>query len=410
MLLSSRRPGAAPASTRGVRLLRFFRLLRRLPSGSARFGAAVVAALLLGAAGPAAAALFSADAVDLAAELKSAAREGRGLAVYFELPDCSGCRDMKRHVFSDARAERDFGRRYRTLRVDLASGAELVDTDGRRRTPQALAERLRIAGTPAFAFFERDGGLRYRHVGALPDPADFVSLGRFVAEAAYDAQPFAEYRRRSGGALHAAPSPLARQALDFTLTDQHGRLRRLADFRGRNVALAVGYTQCPDVCPTTLAELQAAVDALGDAAGTVQVLFATLDPERDTPQVLAPYVAAFRPAAGPAFLALRGNARQTEDFIRRFALVAERQPSMSQGYTLDHTAGVFLFDRRGRLRGVSPYGQPLDLLAADLRTLAAEGRAASGPQREALHTRQTIRTTRANPTNLLDQPGQAAHH
>lgn len=406
MPLNSRRPGAAPASTRGVR---FLRLLRRLPSGSAHFGAAVVAALLLGAAGPAAAALFSADAVDLAAELKSAAREKRGLAVYFELPDCSGCRDMKRHVFSDARTERNFGRRYRTLRVDLASGAELVDTDGRRRTPQALAERLRIAGTPAFAFFERDGGLRYRHVGALPDPADFVSLGRFVAEAAYDAQPFAEYRRRRGGALHAAPSPLARRTLDFALRDQHGRLRRLADFRGRNVALAVGYTQCPDVCPTTLAELQSAVDALGDAAGAVQVLFATLDPERDTPQVLAPYVDAFRPAAGPAFLALRGNARQTEDFIRRFALVAERQPSTSQGYTLDHTAGVFLFDRHGRLRGVSPYGQPLDLLAADLRTLAAEGRAAPAPTHPASREKQALQAARTDPTNPRGLPVQAAY-
>lgn len=347
-----------------------FSALRRAFSVGTRFRVAAVAALLLGASGPAAATLFSHDGQNLAAELKSAQREGRRLAVYFELPDCSGCREMKQHVFSERRAERNFGRQFRTVRIDLAATGDIFDTDGKRRTPEALAQRLRIAGTPAFAFFERDGALAYRHVGALPAPADFIRLGRFVASAAYENQPFAEYRQRNGGALHAEASPLAQQRHDFSLHDQHGRLRHLADFRGKSVALAVGYTQCPDVCPTTLAELQAAVDALGADARHVQVLFATLDPQRDTQKILGPYVTAFR----ADFLALRGDAAQTADFIRRFALVAERQPSASQGYTLDHTVGIFLFDRRGRLRGVSPYGQPHNLLADDLKTLAAESR------------------------------------
>ena len=331
---------------------------------------AVATTLALTASCPAAAALFSLDAQNLASELKTAEREGRRLAVYFELPDCSGCRDMKQHVFSERRAEREFGRQYRTLRIDLASSASIVDTDGQRSTPEVLAQRLRIAGTPAFAFFDRDGALTYRHVGALPDPADFIRLGRFVNEAAYENQPFAEYRQRNGGALHAEASPLAHTQPDFALRDQHGRLRRLADFRGKVVALAFGYTQCPDVCPTTLAELQVAVAALGANASHVQVLFATLDPQRDTQKILGPYVTAFR----SDFLALRGDPAQTARLIRSFALVAEKQPSASQGYTLDHTAGVFLFDRNGHLRGVSPYGQPLNLLAADLKTLAGENR------------------------------------
>ncbi|MFZ4538675.1 SCO family protein [Propionivibrio sp.] len=327
----------------------------------------------MGTSGPAFAALFSADGLDLAAELKRAEGDGRHLAVYFELPDCSGCRDMKQHVFSERRAERDFGRQFRTVRVDLAATGAIVDTDSKRITPVALAQRLRIVGTPAFAFFGSNGALNYRHVGSLPVPDDFVSLGRFVSEAAYENEPFAEYRRRNGSALHADTSPLARQLagqqkLDFELRDQHGRLRRLADFRGQAVALTVGYTHCPDVCPTTLAELMVAVNALGSDARHVQVLFATIDPERDTQKMLGAYVAAFR----PDFLALRGNPLQTADFIRRFSLVAEKQPSASQGYTVDHTAGVFLFDRNGRLRGVSPYGQPLNLLTEDLKSLAAE--------------------------------------
>lgn len=335
---------------------------------------ASVVALWLGVANPAAAALFSADGQDLAAELKAAAREGRQLALYFELPDCPGCREMKQRVFAEPSTENEFRQRYRTLRIDLGSTAPVVDLDGKSVTPDALAARLRIVGTPAFAFFDHDGNLTYRHVGALPDPADFTRLGRFVAEAAYEDQPFAEYRQRVGGALHAAASPLAHRPLDFALHDQHGHLRQLADFRGKVVALAVGYTQCPDVCPTTLAELQMAVDTLGTDDSKVQVLFATLDPERDTRALLAEYIAAFR----TDFLALRGDPAQTAAFVRSFSLVADRKPLASGGYTLDHTAGIFLFDHYGRLRAISPYGQPLPLLTADLKALAAE---APGPAR-----------------------------
>ncbi|MEI7612735.1 MAG: SCO family protein [Betaproteobacteria bacterium] len=337
----------------------------------ARLGSAIVLALLLCASGPALAALFYEAGKNLAYELKTARHEGRQLAVFFELPDCPGCQEMKKQVFSEPRAENNFKRRYRSVHIDLASSEVVVDPQGRRSTPQELAQRWNIVGTPAFAFFAADGNLNYRHVGSLPDPADFISLGRFVAEAAYENLPFAEYRLRYGRALFAAASPLATQAPDFELRDQHGKIRHLADFRGKTVVLAVGYMFCPDVCPTTLFELKTVLGSLGSDAGQVQVLFATLDPERDSAKALGAYVSAFH----KSFIGLRGNATQTAELIRRFSLIADKQAPSSAGYyTVDHTAGVFLFDRQGQLRGFSPYGQPLDLLTADLKKLAREGR------------------------------------
>lgn len=333
--------------------------------------------------------------LDLAREAAAARTEGKRLALYFELPDCPGCARMKREVFPDPRVRADFGRRYRTVRVALpgepgAPGAALTDPQGQRTSASVLADRYRVLGTPAFIFFDGADFL-YRHVGPL-DATDFRALGRFVAAAAYEREPFAEYRAKQrprllaglgkGGlapptaVLNAAPAPEAVYAFALRQVGSHGAagaLRRLTDYRGKVVALAVGYTQCPDVCPTTLAELKAALSQLersGPGARDVQVLFATLDPERDTPALLGEYVHAF----DKRFAALRGDARQTAAFIRDFGLVADKQPSDSLGYTLDHTAGVFLIDRQGRVRGLSPYGQPVDLLAADLAALAKEGR------------------------------------
>lgn len=333
-----------------------------------------VVVMLLWVSAPAQAALFANTSQSLASELNTANVEGRKLVVYFELPNCVGCRDMKLHVFPDPRTEREFGRQFRTVRIDLASTVALIDTEGKHSSPKQLAQRLGVTGTPAFAFFDRHGGLNYRHSGLIANPIDFVRLGQFVAAAAYDEQPFGEYLRRSSGALHAQASPLARVKtgqlpLDFALRDQHGQLRHLADFRGKAVALSVGYTQCPDVCPTTMSDMLHIVTELGADAKHLQVLFATLDPERDKPEMLGAYMAAFH----PGFLALRGNAAQTAAFIRRFDLVAIKRPLAGHaGYTLDHTAGIFLFDRTGQLRGFSPYGQPMDLLASDMKALALE--------------------------------------
>jgi protein SCO1/2 len=281
---------------------------------------------------------------------------------------------MKLHVFSDPRTEREWARQYRTVRIDLGKDTALTEPDGKASSTARLAQRLGVTGTPAFAFFDGDGGLRYRHSGLIAQAPDFVRLGQFVTQAAYDEQPFGDYLRQHSGALNAPASPLVQSkagtpALDFALRDPHGKLRHLADFRGKVVALAVGYTQCPDVCPTTMGEMQRIVQDLGADASHVQVLFATLDPERDKPEMLGAYMAAFH----PDFLALRGDAAQTAAFIRRFDLVAIKRPLRGHvGYTLDHTAGVYLFDRSGHLRGVSPYGQPFELLADDVRTLAFE--------------------------------------
>ncbi|MGH8800489.1 MAG: SCO family protein [Casimicrobiaceae bacterium] len=151
---------------------------------------------------------------------------------------------------------------------------------------------------------------------------------------------------------------------DFRLTDQNGRTRTLADFRGKAVVIFFGYTQCPDFCPTTLSELAAAMKDLGADARRVQVLFVTVDPERDTPEVLAHYV----PAFDPSFLGLYGDAAATAEVAREFKIIYQKQPGREPGsYTLDHSAGSYIFDPQGRLRVYENYGPGPDVYAHDLR-------------------------------------------
>ncbi|MGH8850559.1 MAG: SCO family protein [Casimicrobiaceae bacterium] len=151
---------------------------------------------------------------------------------------------------------------------------------------------------------------------------------------------------------------------DFRLTDQNGRTRTLADFRGKAVVIFFGYTQCPDFCPTTLSELAAAMKELGADARRVQVLFVTVDPERDTPEVLAHYV----PAFDPSFLGLYGDAAATAEVAREFKIIYQKQPGREPGsYTLDHSAGSYIFDPQGRLRVYENYGPGPDVYAHDLR-------------------------------------------
>lgn len=153
---------------------------------------------------------------------------------------------------------------------------------------------------------------------------------------------------------------------DFGLTDHNGKPRTLADFRGKAVVLFFGYTHCPDVCPTTLADLAQAMRLLGKDAARVQVLFVTVDPERDKAEMLAQYV----PAFDPSFLALRGDAQQTAQVAQAFGVVYQKQPT-SSGYNMDHSAGTFLIEPAGRVRLLAPYGQRAEWLAADLRLLLA---------------------------------------
>ena len=153
---------------------------------------------------------------------------------------------------------------------------------------------------------------------------------------------------------------------DFQLTDHNGKPRTLADFRGKVVVVFFGYTQCPDVCPTTLSDLAAALQKLGADANRVQVLFVTVDPERDTPELLSHYV----PAFNPTFLGLSGDAAATAATAREFKVLYQKQAGSTPGsYSMDHTAGTFIFDPMGRLRLFASHGQGPDPFAHDIREL-----------------------------------------
>jgi len=134
---------------------------------------------------------------------------------------------------------------------------------------------------------------------------------------------------------------------DFELTDHTGKRRTLADYRGKVVALFFGFTQCPDICPTTLAELAQVKKDLGADGDKFQVLFITLDPERDTQDMLASFV----PAFDPSFVGLRGSKAEIDQVSKDFKVFAEKvTPKDGVGYTIDHTAGLFIFDADGRVR------------------------------------------------------------
>ncbi len=158
---------------------------------------------------------------------------------------------------------------------------------------------------------------------------------------------------------------------DFALTDHTGRARTLADFRGKAVVLFFGYTQCPDVCPTTLATLAETMRRLGPEAARVQVLFVTIDPERDTAELLSHYVTAF----DPSFLGLSGDADATARVAKEFKIIYQKQPGTTpDSYTMDHSAGTFMFDPEGRLRLYAGHGQDADVFAHDLALLLRAGK------------------------------------
>ena len=155
---------------------------------------------------------------------------------------------------------------------------------------------------------------------------------------------------------------------DFALTDHHGKPRRLADFKGRAVIMFFGYTQCPDVCPVTMGNLRELMAKLGPDAERVQVLFVTVDPERDTPQLLAQYVLAFH----PSFLGLYGDAAATAATAKEFKVFYHKQPGQTPStYSVDHTAGSYVFDPRGRLRLYLRHGEAPERIAQDLKRLLA---------------------------------------
>lgn len=157
---------------------------------------------------------------------------------------------------------------------------------------------------------------------------------------------------------------------DFRLSDHNGKMRTLADFRGKAVVMFFGYTQCPDVCPTTMIEMKAVLQQLGADAQRVQVLFVSLDPERDTRELLASYV----PAFDPGFLGLYGDLETTAKTAKEFRVYYQKQPGPTpSSYTLDHSAGSYVFDPQGRVRLFVRHGDGGANLAADLRSLLKQG-------------------------------------
>jgi protein SCO1/2 len=154
---------------------------------------------------------------------------------------------------------------------------------------------------------------------------------------------------------------------DFQLNDFNGKPRKLSDFSDKVVVLFFGYTHCPEVCPTTLADLAQVMHLLGKDASRVQVLFITLDPERDTPELLAKFV----PAFDPAFLGLYGNAQATAQAAKAFGVMYAKQYDKHGGYTLDHTDGIYLMGTQGKPLLLSPSAQGSENLTQDIKLLLA---------------------------------------
>ena len=160
----------------------------------------------------------------------------------------------------------------------------------------------------------------------------------------------------------------ATYAQGFKLPDFDGKVRQVTDFPGKLVVVFFGYTQCPDACPTTMAELSGILKTLGPDASRVQVVFITVDPSRDTPALLKAYVTNFR----PDFLALRGDEAQTQQIVKDFKLVVEKVPGKTADtYTIDHTAGTYVFDTQGHVRLFASQSLDPALLTDDLKALLA---------------------------------------
>lgn len=158
-------------------------------------------------------------------------------------------------------------------------------------------------------------------------------------------------------------------AKGFELIDHLGRKTRLEDFSGKLLVVFFGFTQCPDVCPTTMAEMAEVMRRLGPLSQQVRVAFITVDPERDTQELLSHYVPAFH----PDFIGLWGDAEATARTARAFRIVYQKVPGKTPGsYTVDHSAGSYVFDRRSRVRLMMRHGSSADAIEADLRRLLDE--------------------------------------
>lgn len=155
-------------------------------------------------------------------------------------------------------------------------------------------------------------------------------------------------------------------AREMTLTDHTGKKVSLSDYKGKLVAVFFGFTHCPDVCPTTLLQFKAVREALGSQADDLQVLFVTVDPERDTQEVLAKYV----PAFDPSFVGLYGTPDEIKAVTREFKVYYAKVPGRTEGnYSVDHMAATYIFDREGNVRLMVRNGEPVDDIVADIEQL-----------------------------------------
>lgn len=155
-------------------------------------------------------------------------------------------------------------------------------------------------------------------------------------------------------------------AQNFSLTDQFGATRTMADFKGKAVVVFFGFTQCPDVCPTSMAELAEVKKLLGKNGDSLQGIFITIDPERDTPQVLKAYMQNF----DASFIALRGSAEQTAEVAKHFKIYYKKvEGKTPTSYTMDHSAGSYVLDPQGRVRLYNRYGSGAGALAHDIELL-----------------------------------------
>ena len=160
----------------------------------------------------------------------------------------------------------------------------------------------------------------------------------------------------------------AQYARQLALPDAIGKPRMLSEFKGKVVVVFFGYTQCPDVCPTTLAEIAEVKSKLGVDSDKLQTVFVSVDPERDTPEILAAYMANF----GRDVVALRGSLEQTRAAAKEFKVFFAKVPGKSDGsYTMDHTAGSYVFDPQGRVRLFVRHGGGVEAMASDIKQLLA---------------------------------------
>jgi protein SCO1 len=163
----------------------------------------------------------------------------------------------------------------------------------------------------------------------------------------------------------------AAYARDFELTDHNGQVRHLADFKGKVVVLFFGYTQCPDVCPTTMAELAEVKKALGKDGDKLQGLFVTVDPARDTPEVLKAYMGNF----DPTFLALYTTPEKLVELAKDYKIYFKKVDGKTPtSYTMDHSAGSYIYDMQGQLRLFTRYGSGAQALIADIQQLLKQAR------------------------------------